>query len=322
MNIWHTLSKPFFILAPMEDVTDTVFRQVVIKCGRPDLFFTEFTNVDGMLSVGRKSVMQRLIFTEKEKPLIAQIWGNTPENYAKAARMVKKMGFDGVDINMGCPVKSMIKKGFCSGLIRNPKLAQDLIKTTKEAVGSFPVSVKTRIGFDTIQTKEWISALLEIEPVALSIHGRTVKEQSSVPAHWDEIGKARELRDTMKKNTLIVGNGDVLSKKQGEELAQQYKLDGIMIGRGIFRNLWVFDEAVDPTTRPLDYRLHLLIDHINLFRETWGEEAHFDRMKKYYKIYFSGLPGAAVLRNDLMQYDNAEDTLQHLNDMLSNMTNK
>lgn len=312
----RTAPKPIFILAPMEDVTDTVFRQIVMKCGRPDLFFTEFTSTDGLVSAGHSKVMRRLVYTPKEKPIIAQIWGNTPAHYAEAAVMVKKMGFDGVDINMGCPVRAVAAKGFCSGLIRTPKLAVEIVQATKEAVPDLPVSVKTRIGFDTVQTEDWIGTLLEVEPAAITMHGRTAKDMSKVPARWEEIGKAVKLRDRMKKETLIIGNGDVMSYAQGLDLAKQYNVDGIMIGRGIFHNLWIFDTSVDPLQVTIRQRIELLIEHVRLFRSTWGPEAHFDRMKKYYKIYFSAIPNAAAIRNDLMQYDNADDTLAALKKLL------
>ena len=316
MNIWQKLKKPFFVLAPMEDVTDTVFRQIVMKCGRPDLFFTEFTSTDGLVSAGHDKVMRRLVYTPKEKPIIAQIWGNTPAHYAEAALMVKKMGFDGVDINMGCPVKTVVAKGFCSGLIRTPKLAVEIVRATKEAVPDLPVSVKTRIGFDKIQTEDWIGTLLDTEPAAITIHGRTAKEMSKFPARWEEIGRAVQLRDRMKKETLIIGNGDVVSYAQGLDLVKKYHVDGIMIGRGIFQNLWIFNNKIDPATITFPAKIKLLIEHIELYRDTWGPEAHFDRIKKFYKVYFSGTPNAAVIRNGLMKYDNATDTVEHLKKLL------
>src|SRR5436190_3288770 len=206
VNIWQSLKKPIYILAPMEDVTDTVFRRIVMQTGKPDLFFTEFTNVEGMFSKGDKKVNQRLQFTQKEKPIIAQIWGLKPENYFKAGKLLAEMGFDGIDINMGCPEKNIIKKGACSGLIHNPSLAKEIIHATKEAAGNLPVSVKTRIGFKEIQTEKWIGFLLEQNLAALTIHGRTAAEMSAVPAHWDEIGKAVERRSEKKLPTLIIGN--------------------------------------------------------------------------------------------------------------------
>ena len=307
VNIWQSLKKPIYILAPMEDVTDTVFRRIVMQTGKPDLFFTEFTSVEGMFSKGDKKVNQRLQFTQKEKPIIAQIWGLKPENYFKAGKLLAEMGFDGIDINMGCPEKNIIKKGACSGLIHNPSLAKEIIHATKEAAGNLPVSVKTRIGFKEIQTEKWIGFLLEQNLAALTIHGRTAAEMSAVPAHWDEIGKAVEIRNEKKLPTLIIGNGDVQSIQEAKEKVHQYNLDGIMIGRGIFHNIWLFDETVDPTKKILDERLKILVHHVELFEKTWGKTKSFQILKKFFKIYLSGFEGAQELRIRFMETKNGEE---------------
>ena len=185
------------ILAPMEDVTDSVFRRVVSHCGRSKVFFTEFTNVEGLGSVGRQKLIHRLNYEAIEKPIVAQIWGITPEDYYNAAKLVLELGFDGLDINMGCPVKNVIKQGACSALINNPSLANEIVMATKEALADqIPLSIKTRIGFDDIQTQAWIGFLLETcEPQALTIHGRTVKEESKVPCHFEEIGKVVQINN-------------------------------------------------------------------------------------------------------------------------------
>src|SRR3989344_5899284 len=233
-NIWQSLTKPFFVLAPMDDVTDTVFRQVVAVVSKPNLFFTEFTNVDGLQSVGREKVLTRLQHQKTERPLIAQIWGLNPENFCKSAQDISKMDFDGIDLNMGCPEHGTVKKGACSALINNPELAAQIIAATKKGAGDLPVSVKTRIGFSEIQTEEWCGFLLKQDIAVLTVHGRTVKEMSKVPAHWDEIGKVVKLRDKMGLKTLIIGNGDVENREDGLKKVQEYGVDGIMIGRGIF----------------------------------------------------------------------------------------
>ena len=215
MNFWENLPKPIFALAPMEDVTDTVFRRLLREINstedsiRPDVMFTEFTSVEGIESEGAEMVMKRLKYTEVERPLVAQIWGITPENYFNSAKKIAELGFDGIDINMGCPVKKIIKKGACSALIESHSLAKEIVEATKEGSNGLPVSVKTRIGFKTIQTEDWIGFLLaETIPVTLTVHGRTVKELSKVPNHWDEIGKAVKLRDEIqsgvKQKTLIL----------------------------------------------------------------------------------------------------------------------
>jgi len=223
--------------------------------------------------------------------------------------MLTDMKFDGIDINMGCPVRKIVSRGSCSALIRNPSLAAEIIQATKEGAGNLPVSVKTRIGFNEIQTQEWIGFLLSQNVAAMTIHGRTVKEMSKVPCHWDEIGKAVVLREKLKKDTLIVGNGDILSREEGLKMCEEYKTDGIMIGRGIFQNLWSFN-GTDPSPVPYQTKLQLLIDHISLFRETWGDKKPFDIMKKYYKIYINGTHNANNFRAELMELKSPEETIE------------
>lgn len=300
----------------MEDVTDTVFRQIIAKCGKPDVFFTEFTNVEGMCSPGRDKVGKRLIFTNNEKPIVAQIWGNNPKNYFETAKLIKTMGFDGIDINMGCPEKPVIKKGSCAALINNHQLASEIILATREGAGSLPISVKTRIGIKDIQTEEWLGFLLGLNLDALIIHGRTVAEMSDVPAHWDEIEKVVKLRDRMKVKTLIIGNGDVKDLKDAMEKYKKYKVDGIMVGRGIFNNLWLFDKNVNPANISYQEKLKLLIEHITLFDKTWGKNKNFSIMKKFYKIYISGRPDATIVRGKLMEFKTASETLKFLKEKI------
>ena len=210
-SFWNNLPRPFTVLAPMEDVTDTVFRRIVARNGKPDVFFTEFVNVDGMCSPGREAVVHRLKHTEEERPLVAQVWGLKPENFARAAADIRSMGFDGIDINMGCPVRKIVKTGACSALIDNPPLAGEIIIATMEGAGATPVSIKTRMGFTKRRTEEWSSFLLDLKPAVLTMHARIAKDMSDVPADWQEIGKVVRIRDSMGSNTLIVGNGDVES---------------------------------------------------------------------------------------------------------------
>jgi len=315
-DFWNNLKKPILIQAPMEDVTDTVFRQIIIRCGKPDVFFTEFTNVEGMCSRGRDKVAKRLIFTSVEHPIVAQIWGNNPKNYFETAKLIKDMGFDGIDINMGCPEKSVVKKGLCAALINNPSLAKEIILATREGAGGLPLSIKTRIGIKNIQTEEWATFLLNLNLDALIIHGRTVAEMSDYPAHWDEIGKVVKLRDSLKLRTLIIGNGDVKDLSDAMEKYEKYKVDGIMIGRGIFDNLWVFNKDINPENIPYEEKLKLLVSHIKLFDKTWGSRSlgtkNFSIMKKFYKIYISGMPNASIVRAELMKFQNAKETLEFL----------
>lgn len=315
-NLWNNLRKPILVQAPMDDVTDTVFRQIIAKCGKPDVFFTEFTNVEGMCSRGKDSVGKRLIFTEKERPIVAQIWGIDPKKFLETAKLIKLRGFDGIDINMGCPEKAVIKRGSCGALINNQKLAEEIISAVKKGAGGLPVSVKTRIGVNKIQTEEWASFLLKQSLDALIIHGRTVAEMSDVPNHWDEIGKVVELRNKLKVKTLIIGNGDIKTRQEALDKAERYGLDGIMIGRGIFGNLWIFNPNIKPDDISNQEKLRLLIEHVELLDKTWGKKKNFSLMKKFYKIYISGMPDAKEVRIKLMNFKTAPETLNFLNSLL------
>jgi tRNA-dihydrouridine synthase len=277
---------------------------------------TEFTSVEGLASeIGRSKVIHRLQYTPEEQPLVAQIWGITPEHYYQAGVYAREQGFAGLDINMGCPVKKVIKQGACSALIKNPKLASDIIKAAQEGVRDIPVSVKTRIGFSEIQTEEWIGFLLSHQLSALTVHGRTVKELSDYPAHWDEIGKVVELRNQAKVDTIIIGNGDITSYQQGLAMSEQYKVDGIMIGRGVFHNPWIFNPAIDHNTLSTEIKVQKLIEHIQLFDQTWGQEKNFAVMKKCFKMYLNNFPGASEIRSQLMSCNNPEECIEVLNNI-------
>lgn len=312
MHIWEKLPRPFFVLAPMDDVTDTVFRQVVADCARPDLFFTEFVNVDGLQSPGRPRLLHKLAFTQKERPLIAQIWGKTPENYYKTAQDLVAMGFDGIDINMGCPVKTVIKDGNCVALMNNRELAGEIIKATQAGAGSLPVSVKTRLGYNEVDLT-WHEFLLGHKLNALTIHGRTKKQMSKVPADWDMIGRVRGLRDQLSPATAIVGNGDVASHEQGVALAERHQLDGIMIGRGVFHDPFVFAAPSPWVQKDRAARIGLYRHHVQLFAQTWQhQERKIPTLNKFCKIYINGFDGAKELREQLMQAQTTEDLLRHL----------
>lgn len=313
MSVLSKLPKPFFVLAPMDDVTDTVFRQIIADTAPPDLYFTEFVNVDGLQSPGREKLIHKLQFTAKEKPLVAQIWGLKPENYAKTTKELKEMGFAGVDINMGCPAKTVVKSGACSALIDNQKLAGEIIDAVREAAGEdFPVSVKTRLGRNKIDF-EWITFLLSKKLNMLTIHGRTVKEMSKVPAHWDIIGQVRELRDEISPSTLLVGNGDVMNREHGDDLARQYGLDGIMIGRGVFHDPYVFAHKSPWESMSKQQKIDLYKKQVELFAATWGNaQRRMATLNKFCKIYINGFDGAKELREQLM---NVQD-LNELRDLL------
>ncbi|HEU5187747.1 MAG TPA: tRNA-dihydrouridine synthase [Candidatus Saccharimonadales bacterium] len=299
MTFWQNLPTPFFALAPMEAVTDTVFRHVVARAARPDVFFTEFTNTAAFNNqFGRKSTETRLLFTPDEQPVVAQIWGTNPEHYASMAKALAQMGFAGIDINMGCPAKDVIKTGSCSALIENPLLAAELIAATKE--GGLPVSVKTRIGFKTRKTEEWLGFLLQQDLSALTVHARTQKEMSKVPADWQEITKAVTLRDQLAPQTVIIGNGDVQDRAQGLKLAKHTGADGIMIGRGIFSNVFCFEQT--PKKHSPQEFLALLAYHLDVYEKTWtGRALPFAPLKRFFKIYIRDFDGAHEVRTSLME---------------------
>ena len=305
MNFWHTLPKPFFILAPMEAVTDTVFRHVVARAARPDVFFTEFTNATSYAHPrGHESTANRLLFTPDEQPMVAQIWGTDPEHFALMAKDLTAQGFAGIDINMGCPAKDVTKTGACSALIENPRLAAELIAATK--TGGLPVSVKTRLGFKQQKTEEWVSFLLQQDLAALTIHARTAKDMSKVPARWDEIAKAVKIRNATRPDTLIIGNGDVANRAEGLRLAAETGVDGIMIGRGVFQNVFCFEHQPQPHS-PADY-FALLQYHLDLFDNTWPSQSRsYHPLKRFFKIYINGFAGASELRAQLMQTTNTAE---------------
>ncbi len=311
-NLWSDLDKPFFVLAPMDDVTDTAFRRVIAETAAPDVFFTEFANADGLNSPGREAVLQKLRFTDEEKPLIAQIWGMKPDNFEKTAAEIAEMGFDGVDLNMGCPVKNVVKLGACSALINDRDHAAKLIQAAKKgANGKIPGSVKTRVGFSEVDMS-WIEFLLQQEIDALTIHGRTSKQQSKVPNDWGLIQESREIRDRIAPETQIIGNGDVLSRSQGDELAKKHGLDGIMIGRGIFQDPYVFSEESPWDSKSTEEKIALYKKHIELFREEWTDKKNPAGLKKFAKVYISGFDGASDLRSRLMDCNTASELLETL----------
>ncbi len=309
-NILEQLPRPFFVLAPMDDVTDTVFRRIVNEAAPADLYFTEFVNVDGLQSPGRERLLPKLRFTEGEQPLIGQIWGKNPENYYKTTKDLIEMGYSGVDINMGCPDKAIVKNGCCSALIENRELAGEIITAVKKAAGDhFPVSVKTRVGFTTIDLS-WIEFLLSHKLNMLTIHLRTTKEMSKVPAHWDLMTEIKAMRDRISPSTLLVGNGDIMTKKQGEELALQYGLDGVMVGRGIFHDPYLFSDNSHWDTVRKEERIAMYRKHVELFAHTWqNNERRVPTLNKFCKVYIQNFDGAKELRERLMNAQTTDELL-------------
>lgn len=299
----------------MEDVTDTVFRQIVERHGPADIYFTEFTSTDALMNEeGRESAMQRLKFTEAERPIIAQIWGTDPKNFADTAKIIEEMKFDGIDINMGCPVKDIVKTGACSALIKNHKLAGELIRALRDST-DLPISVKTRLGFSQIQTEEWIGFLLEQGLDAITVHGRTATQMSKPPVHWHEVEKVVKLRDSISPETLILGNGDVPSRAQGLEEINKHSLDGVMLGRGVFHNLFVFRDGDFSSLSPKE-KMSIMQEHIELFQATWGNKKNYNILKKFFKIYISGFDGASGTRVRFMETTSSNESLALIKEYL------
>lgn len=301
-NFWQKLDKPFSVLAPMENVTDYVFREVVATVlAKPDVLFTEFTNVDALTSEGYKKTIHRFKFSQEQKPIVAQIWGTNPNKFYKSARIAQEMGFDGIDINMGCPVRAVVKIGACSALINNRPLVKEIILAAKEGANNLPISVKTRIGVSDIITEEWISFLLEQKVSAITIHGRTAKQMSDVPANWEEIARAVNIKNKIAPQTIVIGNGDVKDMGEIKNKHNLYGVDGVMIGRGIFSNPWVFEKDSQKHSRE-DY-FKVLAKHLEMYDHTM----HYDKLKKFFKMYINNFEGASALRVKLMSTNNIDE---------------
>ena len=321
----YSLPKPFFVLAPMDDVTDMVFRQMVAGCSPADSYMTEFVNVDGLQSPGRTRLLRKLRFDPSEKNLIAQLWGINPDNFRKTAEeiadgsLARELGlpdgcnFVGIDLNMGCPAKSEVQHGACSALINDRPLAKAIIDATRQGLqGAMPLSVKTRLGFHEVQM-DWISFLLQQNLDMLTVHGRTRKQMSKVPADWNLIGQARQLRDDAGVATLIVGNGDVRDHAHGLELAIKHQLDGIMIGRGLFQDPFAFAAETPWESYTPKQKVDLYIKHVQLFAATWQEgERPIQTLNKFCKLYINGFDGAKDFREQLMKSTTMSELLGEL----------
>jgi tRNA-dihydrouridine synthase len=310
-NFWQELPKPFFVLAPMEDVTDVVFRHVVSEAGRPDVFFTEFTNTESYCHPeGMKSVRGRLLFTEDEQPMVAHIWGDKPEFFRQMSIGMAELGFKGIDINMGCPVPNVASRGKGSGLILRPEAAAEIIQAAK--AGGLPVSVKTRLGYTEIEEwRDWLTHVLKQDIANLSIHLRTRKEMSQVDAHWELIPEIKKLRDEVAPNTLLTINGDIPDRETGLKLVEQYGVDGVMIGRGIFKNPFAFEK--EPREHSSEELLDLLKLHLDLHDEYLEElPRSISGLHRFFKIYVKGFRGAGELRNQLMNTKSTDEVRELL----------
>jgi len=309
-GFWDKLNKPIMVLAPMADVTDTAYRLIIAKYGKPDVMWTEFVACDGLCSKeGKKNLRINLKYTEAERPIIAQIFGANPKHFYECAKLIKKLGFDGIDINMGCPEKAICKQGAGAALIKNPELAKEIIYETKRGAGKLPISVKTRAGYNKEDLKNWLECLIKAQPAVIVVHARTKKEMSKVPANWKLLG--RVIKDIKKKipsgkMPLIIGNGDIKNLAEAHKKAEKYSVDGVMIGRGVFGNPWFFSKR-DSNRILLADKLKVLIEHTKLYEKLLGDKKPFDNMKKHFKAYVSGFAGAKQLRMQLMACQSAEE---------------
>ncbi len=303
-NFWQKLNKPIFLLAPMADVTDAPFRRIIAKYGKPDVMYTEFVSADGLFLGGKDALIKDLAFTNEERPIVAQFFTSKPELMKKAAELARELGFDGIDINMGCPDRSIEKQGAGANLMKNPELASELINSAKEGAGELPVSVKTRVGYSKYELDKWLPTLLSAKPSAIIIHARTRKQLSKVSADWSFVKKAVEIRDKVNPNVLIIGNGDVTDIKDARQKASETGADGVMLGRAIFGNPWLFDENKDSVSKEM--KLKVLVEHTKLFEEI-APHKNFLIMKKHYKAYVNGWDGAKELRIKLMQAGSASE---------------
>ena len=337
MSFWQKLKKPFFVMAPMADVTDAAFRALVAKRGAPDVFWTEFVSADGLYHTREiqkmpddaNPLMSGLRFSPEERPIVAQLFSNKPEMIAYATKLVAELGFDGVDINMGCPDRAIERQGSGAAMIKTPELARAVIRAAKGA-SSLPVSVKTRVGYNKESLDEWLPVLLEEAPAAITIHLRTRKQLSLVPANWEWMKKAVAIRDRVNPEVRIIGNGDITSIEQGKRLIEETGCDGAMIGRGMFGNPWVFEgltkfdlensglrsNLVSPPEHSLEEKLAALVELAHDF-ERITPPKNFSILKKHIKAFVTGFPGAAELRAKLMEADSAAELERVLSEELS-----
>lgn len=341
-NFWEKLPKPFFALAPMADVTDAAFRSIISKYGKPDVLWTEFVSADGLACVGRETLKYDLMYSEKERPIVVQLFSAHPDKMREASKLCAKLCFDGIDINMGCPDRTIEKQGAGAAMIKNKESAKAIIQAVKDGISdtgiSIPISVKTRVGYNSVKVDEWISFLLKQDIDALIIHARTRKEMSNVPARWEHIKEAVDIRDKIGVKTKIIGNGDVLDISHARKLAKETGCDGVMLGRAIFGNPWLFKEISQIRqnlhTLPasgllhdsdfvlfvpfIEEKLKVMIEHTKLFEELLGKVKNFAIMKKHYKAYVNGFDGARELRVKLMECSNSSEIENIVDNFLAN----
>jgi len=317
-NFWQGLPRPFFALAPMEDVTDAAFRRLIARKGKPHVFFSEFTSADGLVLApesGQTHLRRKLLFGSEERPIVAQLFSAYPERMEAAAAIVASLGFDGIDINMGCPDRA-IEKGKCgAAMMQHPDLARKIIRAAKNGAGGLPVSVKTRIGYARNELDTWLPTLLGEGLAAVTIHARTRNEMSEVPARWEHVQEAVAIRDSMKVSTLIMGNGDVRDLADARTKAQETGCDGVMLGRAIYGNPWLFTEHIASPRERVD----ALIEHLGLFDELLGDVVNYATMKKHFKAYISGWDNAKDLRMRMMETTTVAEAIDILSDSVHSL---
>lgn len=365
-NFWQKLEKPIMALAPLADVTDAAFRRIIAKYGKPDVMFTEFTSADGLCSPeGKKALMVNLKFTAKERPIVAQLFSANPEKMREAAKLVAKLGFDGLDINMGCPDRKVEKGGAGAALMKNQKLAREIIRAAIDGASGLPVSVKTRLGYNKDELDIWLSQILSEDVSAVTVHARTRKEMSAVPARWERVKRAVEIRDKMKSKAFIIGNGDVLDIADARKKIKETGADGVMLGRAIFGTPWLFNKNQKKSVTK-EQKLKIMAEHAKLFEKIFGRKnpsttshtgsrfarqgtplfgtrprpgdgaglisanhslpllkgklradiKNFSIMKKHFKAYANGFPGAKELRIKLMETNNSKEVVRIVTDLL------
>lgn len=308
-GFWETLPRPFFVLAPLANVTDAAFRRIIAKYSKGTspyekfVMYTEFVSADGLIKGNRKVLMRDLQFSQAERPIVAQFFTSDLGAMQEAAGLAQELGFDGVDINMGCPDRSVEKAGAGAALIKNSAQARIVIEAAQKGAPSLPISVKTRLGYNVDVLEEWLPALLSAKPAVVTLHARTRKEMSKVPARWERVKRAVEIRDEQKSETLIVGNGDLQDLQDARAKVIESGADGGMLGRAIFGTPWLFSHSQEYEN--VVRRLTIAVEHAMLFEELLGDIKSFAIMKKHFKAYAEGFPGAKELRVKLMETENA-----------------
>ena len=339
--------RPIFVMAPLADVTDAAFRQIIARyskmgtpTGGPDVMWTEFVSADGLCSAGRDILLRDLVYSPAERPIVAQLFTSHPEKMYEAAKLVASLGFDGLDINMGCPDKSIEKQCAGAAMMKDPELAKKVIRAAMDGVAdgsrtAIPVSVKTRIGYNKVEIETWVPELLSTGIAALTIHARTRKEMSDVPARWEFVKRTVEIRDAIQSDmpvserTLILGNGDVKDLADGRQKSLETGADGVMFGRAIFGNPWLFDESrasvsgsISLEHVSIEERLRVLAEHTTLFEKLLGDIKSFAIMKKHFKAYVAGWEGAKEFRMELMEMNSAEEISQAIDTYISTHLHK